>query len=182
MYKEVTGSGAMKFLATKPTMIITTRHESGVVNAGVFGAYTNLSPTQVGIAIGRGSHTYANIGRTREFVINVPGAELVETIDTMASNIPPERSEVEAAGLTLRDGMALETASIAECVAAVEFTFDKEVTIGHHSFMIGKVVGGWIKEDVLDADGGIDIFKARVFHDFKYPEPLYCLAGEVIRG
>ena len=65
---------------------------------------------------------------------------------------------------------------------AVEFAFEKEVPVGHHSFMIGAVRGGWIKQDVLDADGKIDIFKARVFHDFKYPQPLYVLPGEVVEG
>ena len=31
-------------------------------------------------------------------------------------------------------------------------------------------------------DGKIDIFKAKVFKDFKYPKPLYVLPGEVIEG
>jgi len=150
MYREVTGAEAMGYLATKPTVIITTLHESGVVNGGVFGAYTNLSGTQIGVAIGTQSHTYANILRTREFVINVPGAELVKTIRVFAS--------------------------------AVEFAFEREVPIGYHSLMVGRVRGGWIKRETLDSDGKIDIFKARVFKDFKYPRPLYVLPGEVIEG
>ena len=76
----------------------------------------------------------------------------------------------------------IKTPSIAECATAVEFVFDKEVPIGHHNFVIGKVRGGWIKEEFLDADGKIDIFKAKVFKDFKYPKPLYVLPGEVIEG
>ena len=182
MYKEVKGSEAMGYLSTKPTMIITTLHESGVVNGGAFGAYTNLSPTQVGIAIGTSSHTYANILRSKEFVINVPGADIVKSIRIFGSSVPPDRSEVDEAGLTLKDGVTIETPSIAECAAAVEFRFDKEVPIGYHSFVIGKVTGGWIKEDVLDSDGKIDIFKARVIKDFKYPKPLYVLPGEVVEG
>ncbi|KPK85069.1 MAG: hypothetical protein AMJ81_04305 [Phycisphaerae bacterium SM23_33] len=182
MYKQVKGSGAMGYLSTRPTMIITTLHESGVVNAGVFGAYTNLSPTQVGIAVGRSSHTYANMKRSGEFVINVPGADIVRTIRILADDIPPDRSEVDEAGLTLKDGVTLKTPSIAECAAAVEFKFEKEVPVGHHSFMIGTVVGGWIRQELLDADGKIDIFKARVFKDFKYPRPLYVLPGEVVEG
>jgi flavin reductase (DIM6/NTAB) family NADH-FMN oxidoreductase RutF len=55
-------------VATKPTIVITTRHASGVVNAGVFGAYTNLSASQVGVAIATSSHTYKNILRTGEVV------------------------------------------------------------------------------------------------------------------
>lgn len=182
MYKEARGSEAMGYLATKPTMIITTRHASGIVNAGVFGAYTNLSPTQVGIAICKGSHTYGNILRVGEFVINIPGANLVKALATIADDIPESRSEIDEAGLTCKDGIVIETPAIAECQAAVEFRFDKEVPIGHHSFLIGKVAGGWIRESALDADGKIDIFKARVMKDFKYPKPLYVLPGEVVEG
>ena len=182
MYKEVHDRQAMGYLSTKPTMIITTLHKSGIVNAGVFGAYTNLSPTQVGIAIAADSHTYANIIRSGEFVINIPGADIVKSIAILADDIPADRSELDDAGLTAKDGVTIKTPSIAECVAAVEFVFDKEVPIGHHNFVIGKVKGGWIKEEFLDTDGKINVFKAKVFKDFKYPKPLYILPGGVIEG
>jgi len=182
VYKEVEGREAMGYLATKPTMIITSLHESGVLNAGVFGAYTNLSPRHVGAALSVASHTYANIIRSGEFVINVPGADIVKTIAVLARPIPPERSELDEAGLTSRPGVVVATPSIAECVAAVEFRFDREVPIGRHHFVIGEVAGGWIREDCLDADGKIDIFRARVIKDFKYPAPLYVTPGEVVEG
>ena len=35
---------------------------------------------------------------------------------------------------------------------------------------------------LFDLDGKIDIFKAKVFKDFKYPKPLYVLPGEIIEG
>jgi len=182
MYKEVTNESAMGFLATKPTMIITTLHESGIVNGGAFGAYTGLSGSQIGVAVGRSSDTYANTLARGEFVICVPGADLVKTIRIFGTGYPPEVSEVAEAGLTLKDGITVDTPSIAECVAAVEFKFEKEVPIGAHSFLIGKATGGWIKEEFLDSDGEIDIFKARIIKDFKYPKPLYVLPGEVIEG
>ena len=182
MYKETQTSEVMGYLSTKPTIMITTRHASGIVNAGVFGSYTNLSPSQLGIAIGKGSHTYANIIRSGEFVVNVPGADIVKTLRVIADMIPETSSEVEEAGLNVKDGITIETPSIAECQAAVEFIFEKEVPIGFHNFMIGKAVGGWIRTDVLDDDGTINIFKARLIKDFKYPKPLYVLPGEVIEG
>jgi flavin reductase (DIM6/NTAB) family NADH-FMN oxidoreductase RutF len=182
MYKEVRDRAAMGYLSTKPTMFITTLHPSGVVNAGVFGAYTNLSPTQVGVAVHGGSHTYENIRKGKEFVVNIPGADLVKAISVLADDIPPDKSEVEEAGLTLKDGITLKTPSIAECAAAVEFVFEREVPIGGHNFLIGEVSGGWIREDCLDSDGKIDVFKARVMKDFKYPKPLYVLPGEVVQG
>ena len=182
MFKETKTKEAMGYLSTKPTMIITTLHESGIINAGVFGAYTNLSPTHVGIAIAKTSHTYSNIIESGEFTINIPGSDIVKTIKTLADNIPIDQSELDVAGLSTKDGIVIKTPSIAECVAAVEFVFDKEVPIGHHNFVIGQVQGGWIKEEFLDSDGKIDIFKAQVFKDFKYPKPLYVVPGEIIEG
>ena len=155
MFKHVTDKSAIGFLSTKPTMIITTRHESKIVNAGVFGSYTNLSPTQIGVAVSASSHTCANI------------------IDT---------SEVDEAGLTTKPGITIDTPSIAECVAAVEYKLDKEVPIGHHNFIIGIVQGGWIREKFLDIDGKINIFKAKVVKDFKYPKVVYVVPGEVVEG
>jgi flavin reductase (DIM6/NTAB) family NADH-FMN oxidoreductase RutF len=182
MYTESTGAQAMKYLATKPTMIITTLHASGIVNAGVFGAWTNLSGEHVGIAVGTGSHTYANILREKEFVINIPGADLVRCIAVLAGSVPETQSELDAAGLTPKDGIAVRTPGIAECQAAAEFAFDREVEIGYHSLLIGTVKGGWIRDAALGADGRIDIFKARVIKDFKYPAPYYVLPGEVVGG
>jgi flavin reductase (DIM6/NTAB) family NADH-FMN oxidoreductase RutF len=179
---EVRNSAAMKYLATKPTMIITTLHESGSVNGAVFGAYTNLSGEHLGVAIATTHDTYANLRRTGEFVVNIPGADLVKTFATLAAHLPPEESEVAAAGLTLKDGLTVDTPSIAECVAAIEFTFDKEVEIGKHCFVIGVCTGGWIRADCLDDDGRINIFKARVVKDFKYPQPLYVTPGDVVEG
>ena len=182
MCNEVKDGAAMGFLSTKPVMIITTLHEDGVVNAGVFGAYTNLSPKHVGIAVATSSHTYSNVLREGEFTVNVPGADLVKALAVIASNIPPVSSELDEAGLSTKEGVSVTTPSIAECVAAVEFKLDQEVPIGYHSFLIGEVQGGWIREEFQDTDGKIDIFKARVMKDFKYPKPLYVLPGEVVEG
>lgn len=182
MFTEVKGNKAMGFLSTKPLMIITTRHASGIVNAGVFGAYTNLSSSHLGIAIATRHHTYTNILRDREFTVNVPGADLVKTIKVLADEIPESRSEIEEAGLTLKDPLFTKTPSISECAAAVEFRYDKKVEIGHHDFIIGEAVGGWIRTELMDPDGKINIFKAKVFKDFKYPQPIYALFGETVDG
>jgi len=182
MFEEVTGSAAMAFLATRPTMIITTQNESLGLNAGVFGSWTNLSLREIGAAVSTQSDTYANMRRTGEFVVNIPGAGLVEKLALLAEALPPLESEVERAGLTQRPPITGQTPSIAECAAAVEFAFSREVEVGHHSFMIGRCRAGWIRGEFRDNDGRIDIFKAKVVRSFKYPLPLYHLPGEVLEG
>lgn len=182
LYFENTTHTAIRYLATKPLVFITTLHPNGIVNAGVFGAYTNLSPSQAGFAISRDSHTYRNILRSKEFVVNVPGADLVKTIAIIASDVPENKSEVTEAGLTLKSGITIKTPSIAECQSAIEFVFERDIEVGEHSFIIGRATSGWIRKDVMDPDGRINIFKARVMKDFKYPEPLYVLPGDIITG
>ncbi len=182
MFSEVTGNTAMGYLATRPTMILTTLNASLGLNAGVFGSWTNLSASEIGVAVSTRSDTYANMRRTGEFVVNIPGAGMVKKLAILAEDHPPLESEVEAAGLTARPPITGQTASIAECAAAVEFAFTLEVEVGQHSFMIGRCRAGWIREEFLDEDDKIDIFKARVIRSFKYPLPLYHLPGETVSG
>ncbi|MFI4910302.1 MAG: flavin reductase family protein [Sedimentisphaeraceae bacterium JB056] len=180
MIKEVKDNSAIKFLTTKPTMIITTLHANGKVNAGVFGAYTNLSSEHVGVAVSPRSDTYRNILRTGEFTINVPSVEYVKTLSILARRFPEGVSEVEEASLTTRPAITNSAPSIKECVAAVECKLSQNLTTGSHELFIGVVTGGWIKEDVLSDDGRLDVFKAKVVKDFCYPKPLYMLPGEVV--
>lgn len=182
MYNEVVGKEAIKFLSTKPTMIITTLHENLKLNGGVFGAYTNLSAEHVGVAVSPRSDTYRNIIRTKEFTINVPPVDIIKTLRIFADNLPEGVSEVEKANLTAKKPITNQTPSISECVAAVECKLDQMVALGSHTFVIGKVKGGWIKKDAVTAEGRLDIFKGKVFKDFCYPKPLYILAGEIVEG
>lgn len=182
MIKEIYGAEAIQFIVTKPTMIITTRHESGIVNAGVFGAYTNLSAEHIGVAVSTRSHTYANISRDKQFVINIPGVDLVKKLTVMAAPLPPEKSEIDQADCSVREGMLIPVPSIAECLAAVELELVNEVPVARHHFMIGRVLGGWVRSEVCREDGGLDVHKANVIKDFRYPEPLYMLPGEIVDG
>jgi flavin reductase (DIM6/NTAB) family NADH-FMN oxidoreductase RutF len=103
-----------------------TLHENGVLNAGVFGAYTNISPTQIAAAVGTPSDTCRNILREKEFVINIPGADIVKSLKVLAAKLSPEKSEVDEAGLTKRESVVIKTPGIAECAAACEFVFERE--------------------------------------------------------
>ncbi len=180
MRKEMAKRDCMRLLTTRPVILITTAGESGVINGGAFGAYTNLSPGEVGIAIGKPSDTYQNIKRSGEFVINVPGADLLEAIHIFGSDLPADVSEVEKAKLTPVPSRKISVPSLAECVAAVECRYQKELEIGYHSFVVAEVECGWVREELLDSDGYLDLIKAKVLHNIKYPRELYLLFGKVV--
>jgi len=170
-----------RLIVTRPVMIATTLHESGVLNAGVFGAYTNAAPARIAIAIGRESHTYANVKRSRELAINIPPVELAPAIEIFADEIPPDVSEVEKAGCHPCPSRAISVPGIAECVAIVECRYVTEMDMGYHSLVIVETVGGQVEEKVLAPDGRLDVLKARIFHSVAYPEPVYARFGQVFR-
>jgi len=168
---------ATSLCRTRPCMIITTLHENGIVNAGTFGAYTNAGPKEIAIAIGKPSHTYQNIKRTGEFVINIPSQDHIAALETCGESIPPDRSELDAAGLTAAPTVRIKTPLIAEFVANIECEFWKEMEIGYHSLVIGKAVCGHLGEEYLDESGSIDVIKARVPFGIRYPDPIYAVLG-----
>ena len=182
MMKELNAQEAMKMITTRPVMIITTLHDTGIVNAGVFGSYTNLSSDHLGAAVHRGSHTYRNILRSHEFAVNVPGRDIVESIKVLASDIPEDKSELEEAGLTPEKPSQISVPHIKECVASIECIFEQEVKIGGHSFLIAKSVGGFANKEYITPQGKLDVLKAEVFHCHRYPEDFYMVFGEEIPG
>jgi flavin reductase (DIM6/NTAB) family NADH-FMN oxidoreductase RutF len=159
----------------RPCMIITTLHENGVVNGGSFGAYTNVGPEEIGIAIGMSSDTYRNLRRTGEFVINIPGMEHAAALEVCGRNPTDGASEVILASMTTSPANEVAVPLITECVANIECRYWKEIEIGFHSFVIGKVVCGHIEEAFRDVDGGLDPVKARVPFGVRYPEPIYAV-------
>ena len=181
MSKKLVETGVTKLCRTRPCMIITTLHESGIVNAGTFGAYTNLGPEEIGIAIGKSGHTYRNIKRTEEFVINVPHLGIASALEVCGLKIPETESELDRAGLGTEPAAKIATPLIKECVSNIECRYWQEVDMGHHMLVLAKVVCGHIEEEFIDVDGGLDVIKARVPFGIRYPDPLYATFGEVTR-
>ncbi|MCM8760500.1 MAG: flavin reductase family protein [Candidatus Omnitrophica bacterium] len=175
MGKRCIRKGLTKLIRTKPVILIVTLHPDGTINAGTFGAYTNLSSDEIGIAIGRPSHTYKNIKRTGEFTVNVLTKRISRASEICAQKIPPSESELDRASLTIEPSKKIRPPIIKECVANLECRFEKEMEIGYHSFVVGKCLVGYIEEDFIDIDGGLDVVKAEVIYNIRYPEPVYAV-------
>jgi len=175
MAKKYLTEGLTKLVTAKPIIIITTLHQTGIVNAGTFGAYTNLSPNEIGIAIGRPSHTYQNIKRTGELVINVVTRSLAKAAEICGEEIPPSESELEKAGLSVEPARRVKVPLIKECVANIECQWEKEMVIGYHSLVVARCLAGWIENNFLNENGGLDVVKAEAIFNIGYPRPLYAV-------
>ncbi len=181
MAKKYIEHGLTNLVRARPIIIIVTLHPDGTVNAGTFGAYTNVSGSEIGIAIGKPSHTYKNIKRTGELTISVVTKSIARAAEICGQDLPQNESEVEKAGLTCEPSRKVLPPVIKESVANLECRFVRELEINYHSFMIVKCLAGHIEEDCIAKDGGLDVVKAQAIFNIGYPKPVYAILSNPFR-
>lgn len=181
MAKKYIEHGLTNLVRARPIIIIVTLHPDGTVNGGTFGAYTNVSGSEIGIAIGKPSHTYKNIRRTGELTINVVTKSIAHAAEICGQNLPQSVSEIEKAGLSYEPSRKVSPPIIKESVANIECKYLREIEINYHSFIIVKCLAGHIEETYIAKDKGLDVVKAEAIFNIGYPEPIYAVVSNPFR-
>ncbi|MFQ6103005.1 MAG: flavin reductase family protein [Candidatus Glassbacteria bacterium] len=96
-----------------------------------------FEPPLLALGCNMGHWTAKNILRSREFVVNVPGVELVETV--WACHSLPHPRPIEAAGLTPIPSLRVKPQRIEECKAHIECTLDHHLAYGDEVILIGRI-------------------------------------------
>lgn len=110
--------------------------------------------------------TYVNIMETEEFVINLPGADMVEKVIPTASHVPPEIDEFELAGLEEKPSAKVTVPGIRGCYAWMECKLHRiyEDTYMEVPYLliVGKVVHLEVDDRIYNRnDGSWDTEAAR---------------------
>ncbi|MGD6950076.1 flavin reductase family protein, partial [Bacillus mobilis] len=90
----------------RPIAFVTTLSKDGVVNGAPFSYFNIVSanPPMISLSIqraqGRQKDTARNILESKEFVVHIVDEHNVEKVNQTAASLPPEQSEIEAAGFT----------------------------------------------------------------------------------
>lgn len=145
-----------------PPALITSADEQGRPNVCTIAETFNISirqPVIVGIAIAPPRYTNELIRRTREFVINLPTAAILEKVDLCGSCSGRTADKFALTGLTPLPATRVRPPMIAECPVNVECTLLRVESIGDHDLFIGEVVAEHVNEAVLTPDGKIDVAK-----------------------
>jgi len=154
-----------------PVVLISTVSRVGIRNIA---PYANVMPVLrpwdlIAIASWIKRDTLDNIRETKEFVVNVPSAGLVEEVMICSRNYPKEVDEFVEAKLKEKQSKKVKAPSIDGCIAWMECILDKEVTEEEkYSIIIGKVV----HLEVVD-----QYFKTGDM-DFERAKPLSMMAGD----
>jgi flavin reductase (DIM6/NTAB) family NADH-FMN oxidoreductase RutF len=158
----------------RPIGWISTVSRDGLHNLAPYSQFQMLAfdPPYVMFSAGQNSHgwrkdTVINAEQTGEFVWNMATYELREAVNKSAEEVPPEVDEFVLAGVTKAPSRAVKPCRVAESPIHFECVYHQTIRLPGNSMLstsdvvFGRVVGIHIKDDVIGADGRIDVLKVR---------------------
>ncbi len=167
---ELEGKAFPKMLV-RPVVVITTISERGIPNAAPFSFNSPISfePPLYGFSCNPKHDTWKNIQENGEFVVNVVGKDFGELMNVLETDYPYEDSELEHAGLTAEKANTVKPPRIKEAIACIECKLEKDVRLGDHIWVVGRVLAVGVKDELWKEGNVIDVAKAK---------PLCHIAGE----
>jgi len=145
-----------------PAALVTSVSEEGHPNIITLGEVFNVSisqPVILGIAIAKPRYSHELISATREYVVNLPTAGLVEAVDRCGSVSGREVDKFAAFGLTAVRAEKVGPPLIAECPVNIECRVLGIQEIGDHDLFLGEAVAEHVAEEALDEEGQILVDK-----------------------
>jgi flavin reductase (DIM6/NTAB) family NADH-FMN oxidoreductase RutF len=147
----------------RPIAWITTVSPSGLVNAAPFSCYTFVcnDPPMLAINIGRRDEqlkdTARNIRENGEFVVNIVGEALLESMHATSAECGPEISEVDALRIAVAPSVAVRPPRIAASPVNLECRLDRVIELGRlrNQIVFGCIVHFHVADAVYDR-GRID--------------------------
>jgi len=155
--------GYHKVLGPRPAALVTTVDEKGRPDVAVFSFVTPVSfdPPLLAIAVGPNKHSYWNITRKKEFVVNIPTEKMLDKLWIAGGKHDPETSKIEKAGLKTEKSEKVGPPLLSECAASLECYLEEARKVGDHVLVIGRVVALHYAPKMVDEEGRLKADIAR---------------------
>jgi len=128
-------------------------------------------PALVYVSLRPSRYSSEIIGRTKEFVINVPTAALARAVDFCGVKSGRETDKFKLAGLTAAKCHKISAPQIQESPVSLECRVKEIIPLGTHEMFLAEVLGVDIDETLLDEKGALHLEKAGLLayaHGFYY--------------
>ena len=158
----------------RPIGWISSLAPDGVANLAPFSQFQNLTfdPPYVMFAAnqkvaGTRKDSAYNAEQTGEFVWNMATYDLREAVNISGMEVPADADEFDLAGVTKAPSHLIKPPRVAESPIHFECSYHSTLRLpgnkglGSVDIVIGKVLAIHISDDVLTADGLIDVIKIR---------------------
>lgn len=172
----------------RPIGWISTLSKDGVNNLAPFSQFQNVTfdpPTVLFSSCGSpNTDTARNAEETGEFVWNMATYDLREAVNKSAEEVPPEVDEFDLSGVTKASSHAVKPCRVAESPVHFECVYHQTLRLPGNSMLstsdvvFGRVIGIHISDDVIGADGRIDVLRIRPiarlgYHDYTSVESIF---------
>lgn len=142
--------------------LITTIDSNGKPNVATFAWITSVSsnPEMVAVCLAPKRYTYECIAHNKEFVINLPTADIVDAVWFCGKHSGRDTNKFKETGLTPLDSTKVKPPRIKECAAHLECRLANTFEVGDHIIVVGEVVAKSCDEGVI-VDGVLDATKVK---------------------
>ena len=102
-----------------------------------------FEPPQVGCVVSAANHSFAALDATGECVLNVPTAELLDTLVDCGNSHGDRLDKFARFGLTALPSEKVEPPRVEECYANLECRVVDRQLVGSYNFFVLEVVKAW---------------------------------------
>ncbi|WP_137972139.1 flavin reductase family protein [Pseudomonas sp. F(2018)] len=140
-----------RHLETGPIVLVSSswRGERNIMTMG-WHMMMQFRPALFGCYIWEGNHSYELIRRSRECVINVPTADLVEAVVAVGNSSGRSSDKFATCGLTAAPATRVRAPLIEECYASFECRLADDSQIDEYGLFIWEVVKGHVASTVTE--------------------------------
>ncbi|MBP1697375.1 MAG: flavin reductase domain protein FMN-binding protein [Deltaproteobacteria bacterium] len=144
-----------------PVVLVTCVNEAGKPNIITLAwvGVVNSDPPMIGISIRPERYSHACVKQSREFVVNLPSAEMVRKVDACGVLSGRETDKFSSMGWKQVTAQKVRPPLIDECPVQMECRVKQEISLGSHDLFLGEIVALHVKEEVQNEKGRIDILK-----------------------
>ncbi|MEW6266200.1 MAG: flavin reductase family protein [Thermodesulfobacteriota bacterium] len=161
-------------LAPLPALLVTCQDREGNSNIITisYAGVVNADPPMIYISVRPPRHSYNMIKESGEFVINIPGENVLKETDYCGIVSGSKVDKFQATGFTAIPAAKVKAPLIKECPVNLECMVKNVIPLGSHDLFLSEVVAVQADEDVLHPDDKVDIEKVKPF-SFCYDSMQY---------
>ena len=159
-----------------PAVLVTSRHANrdNVLTVSWTGTICT-EPPMLYISLRPERFSYGMIKASREFVVNVPAADMAREVDFCGVKSGSEIDKFKVLGFSKRKASVVKAPVILECPLAIECRVEEIVELGSHHMFIARVVAVLAEESLIDKKGRFHLEDARLLC---YNHGNYCAASK----
>lgn len=164
-FKQIAITHANRLINHGPTILLTScQHGKNNVMTAAWAMPASHIPPMLAVAIGPTRYTHELILDSGEFVINIPGAALIDAVWCCGTNKGQALDKFAHCNLTTLPAKRVSAPLIKECIGAIECRLTNSPAAGDHTIMVGEILAAWANPDLFDGRLLVEKEEARTIH------------------